>query len=241
MRLSNIANFLATEPDVHLATRYLALNACQSGFVCRIYIATLDRDLNLNHLSSFGFDQNFLEANQRFSLLTNPLLNEAINSEALVIAQRDENYYKRFSDLVAQENDHIWKSTVFLPLLPNFAAAISTQVVVEDDEESREYFGLLQSILNLYLQFSIHSQWSDSSAKKRTLNDISQKLTSRQANILEMIREGHTNGTIARKLGYSESLIRQETIVIYRKLGVDGRRELVRSHLFEESSNNKNA
>ncbi|MFM8844042.1 MAG: hypothetical protein ACKOFJ_07470 [Actinomycetota bacterium] len=43
---------------------------------------------------------------------------------------------------------------------------------------------------------------------------------------------------IARRMGYSESLIRQETIVIYRKLGVDGRRELVHKHLFDESANN---
>jgi DNA-binding NarL/FixJ family response regulator len=43
---------------------------------------------------------------------------------------------------------------------------------------------------------------------------------------LELIQEGKTNRTIALSMGYSESLIRQETMVIYRKLGIEGRRDL---------------
>jgi DNA-binding CsgD family transcriptional regulator len=41
-----------------------------------------------------------------------------------------------------------------------------------------------------------------------------------------MIKDGKTNAHIAAQLGYSESLVRQETIIIYRKLGVGGRKEL---------------
>lgn len=52
------------------------------------------------------------------------------------------------------------------------------------------------------------------------------ELTSRQARILELIKEDRTNASIATILGYSESLIRQETIIIYKKPGIDGRREL---------------
>ncbi|NCV35144.1 MAG: hypothetical protein EBW66_06130 [Actinobacteria bacterium] len=45
--------------------------------------------------------------------------------------------------------------------------------------------------------------------------------------ILKMIQSGDTNQIIAERMGYSESLIRQETILIYRKLGISGRRDLV--------------
>jgi DNA-binding CsgD family transcriptional regulator len=44
--------------------------------------------------------------------------------------------------------------------------------------------------------------------------------------MVEMIKEGRTSVSIAAILGYSESLIRQETIIIYRKLGISGRNEL---------------
>jgi len=43
---------------------------------------------------------------------------------------------------------------------------------------------------------------------------------------LVLIEDGNTNFAIAEKLGYSESLIRQESIAIYRKLGILGRRDL---------------
>ena len=50
-------------------------------------------------------------------------------------------------------------------------------------------------------------------------------LTERQELVLQMIADGRTNGDIADLLGYSESLIRQETIRIYAKLGCSGRAE----------------
>ncbi|NCX76645.1 MAG: LuxR family transcriptional regulator [Actinobacteria bacterium] len=52
------------------------------------------------------------------------------------------------------------------------------------------------------------------------------ELTERQSMILKMIQSGDTNQIIAERMGYSESLIRQETISIYRKLGISGRRDL---------------
>lgn len=52
-------------------------------------------------------------------------------------------------------------------------------------------------------------------------------LTSRQNTILQGIKHGDTNSTIALDIGYSESLIRQETIDIFKKLGVSGRKALI--------------
>lgn len=52
-------------------------------------------------------------------------------------------------------------------------------------------------------------------------------LTSRQEIILSEIRRGKTNETIALGLNFSSSLIRQETMEIYRKKGVSGRKELM--------------
>lgn len=54
------------------------------------------------------------------------------------------------------------------------------------------------------------------------------ELTERQRLILQMISDGRTNGDIADLLGYSESLIRQETIRIYARLKCSGRAEAIR-------------
>lgn len=54
-------------------------------------------------------------------------------------------------------------------------------------------------------------------------------LTSRQGEILRYMADGKTNAAIARIIGFSESTVRQETIDIYRKLGVNDRRNAVLS------------
>ena len=41
------------------------------------------------------------------------------------------------------------------------------------------------------------------------------------------IEKGMTNSEIAQEIGYSESLVRHETIEIYAKLNVSGRKELL--------------
>ena len=87
-----------------------------------------------------------------------------------------------------------------------------------------EYFETLRSILTFWE--AIYDSKITKESSKLVLRDKS--LTSRQESILKMINEGKTNALIASQLGYSESLIRQETIIIYRKLGVEGRRELKR-------------
>ncbi|MDP1720299.1 MAG: helix-turn-helix transcriptional regulator [Candidatus Nanopelagicaceae bacterium] len=56
-------------------------------------------------------------------------------------------------------------------------------------------------------------------------------LTGRQWEIVQLIRRGLTNAEIAIELNFSESLIRQETVHIYRKLGTTGRKELIQRDL----------
>lgn len=60
---------------------------------------------------------------------------------------------------------------------------------------------------------------------------ITVALTGRQWEIVQQIRRGLTNGEIATALNFSESLIRQETVQIYRKLGATGRKELIERDL----------
>jgi len=51
-------------------------------------------------------------------------------------------------------------------------------------------------------------------------------LTQRQTTILESLKNGMTNKEIAELIGYSESLVRHETMIIYKKLRVEGRHQL---------------
>lgn len=85
----------------------------------------------------------------------------------------------------------------------------------------------------------IYENHNSGRVSKTKENRMGAKLSERQELILEMIKDGMTNSSIANRMGYSESLIRQESMAIYQKLGVDGRRDLVRSDLLDESSDDE--
>jgi DNA-binding NarL/FixJ family response regulator len=83
-------------------------------------------------------------------------------------------------------------------------------------------------IQDIYHQPSDHhpilngSNHSNHSTNHNSQNG-SVELTDRQLEILRCISLGMTNSSIARKIGYSDSTVRQETIAIYRKLGARDR------------------
>jgi DNA-binding NarL/FixJ family response regulator len=59
------------------------------------------------------------------------------------------------------------------------------------------------------------------------IGDLSGKpLTERQKDILALIKKGMTNDEIAIEIGYSSSLVKQESMLIFSKLGISGRRDL---------------
>ena len=241
MRLSNIANYLAFELDLKTAVQHVALNGCKSGEPSRFYLARLNSDLTLDHIVSFGFTEEFLQANNEFSLLNNPYLNRAIHSNSISIKLRDAKFLEEFSEIATLEDSARWKSTVFLPLLPNYVATFSTQVIIEDSEENQEYFEMLRSLMALYLHSpDIQAATQTQRPTKVRDSEVGKKLTERQELILSMIKNGMTNNAIANRMGYSESLIRQETMSIYQKLGVDGRREIIKNDSLDENSNNEN-
>ena len=69
--------------------------------------------------------------------------------------------------------------------------------------------------------------WRMPGSSKQSRNEPTsiQDLTSRQLEVLALISDGLTNAEIARQVLLSESSVRQETIKIYRALGVSGRKE----------------
>lgn len=99
----------------------------------------------------------------------------------------------------------------------------------EDSDESKECLESIAILLNnaliRVLTQPTQLQISGRNNGKAHRESEQEYLTERQEVILRLIAEGRTNGDIAEILGYSESLIRQETIRIYALLGCNGRQE----------------
>jgi DNA-binding CsgD family transcriptional regulator len=99
----------------------------------------------------------------------------------------------------------------------------------DDSSESHECLESLSLLVNSALVRVLRERIPQDSLGrsngKAHSHIVQSHLTERQEVILRLISEGRTNADIAQLLGYSESLIRQETIRIYAHLGCDGRQE----------------
>jgi DNA-binding CsgD family transcriptional regulator len=128
-----------------------------------------------------------------------------------------------------------WESIVITPTKSGgYVFVFRLQVRLEITKSTRIYFEAIGNVLSFYPRdkwqgqsFTLESAGPNAEEKPASNDDLRyQPLTKRQRTILALIQEGLTNSQIAGEIGYSESLVRQETILIYSKLGVRGRVDL---------------
>jgi DNA-binding CsgD family transcriptional regulator len=118
------------------------------------------------------------------------------------------------------------KSLICVPLLRD-QLPVGVLCVVVDSKVNTLPFG--ESLIPILSKLGAFILATMSTQKGRTgnvdPNATGEDLTSRQIQILELMAEGLVNVEIAGQLLLSESTIRQETVRIYRALGVPNRAE----------------
>ena len=157
------------------------------------------------------------------------------NDRPLIATQSQITYYFEF-DIVNDMRNAC--TSCIIPINGNLLLVLSFEDKFEMLKEFEEYFECIQAILKLYLLLQ---------TKKFSQDFISgTKLSARQLLIHKMMVTGKTNRQIASELSYSISLIKQETMRIYVKLGIDGRneikrdRKIVTGNLTDEITGNTN-
>ena len=227
VNLKRICDHLAVEKNIDRAIQLIAINSCPSGNSSRLYIGRFYKELELFKFASFGFETQPGLINSYERKFLPQMMKDSIQLDSVKFIKHNSSYKELFFTATGLEDNQIWRKTVLIPLLPNYFATLSLQIEITDEVHNQEYFDALRSVINLYLALDSKVHHSPrENARIRKEKQSGPRLTERQELILELIQEGKTNATIASLMGYSESLIRQETMVIYRKLGVEGRKDL---------------
>jgi len=226
-QLRLIADGFSEAQSLESAIQGLALNVCFSGNTSRVFLGKFGQNLELMHELSFGFETEIINSHKYRDFLSSELLPLAITKSDVLIKEHNRDYLRSFEGHIGLKENSIWQSTVLMPLVPSFILALSVKVKLDQDKTTTDYFNAIFSIFNLFLRSNKSLPESEKEIGSRVRNrSESTELTERQNLILKMIQSGDTNQIIAARMGYSESLIRQETIAIYRKLGIAGRRDL---------------
>lgn len=157
----------------------------------------------------------------------------ALKTREVYVANREE-VLRDFQDYSPFDQRSPWIAIAVVPTLGRHVFVFRLQCPIRNKDSIALYFKAVGALLSFY-DFS-GSMTGTRLISKSKLNEslLGQALTSRQSEILELIIERKTNMQIANDLGYSESLIKQESMIIYAKLGVKGRQEIFHSENFEE-------
>ena len=132
-------------------------------------------------------------------------------------------------DLV-DENDSVTSILISIPILQGELFSTVTLLGMSRLPSSTvSLIKLLANILGIWFK-SLPKQHSISTKTLRA-SQVSM-LSKRQQEVFLLMRESQTNLTIAKSLGYSESLIKAESVKIFRALEITGRQDpLFRSEI----------
>ena len=232
-KLHSLTNFLAVSASTdNQICRFITLDSCADLFPTSCLLAKLQDDGEFNITGVFGFKSDIVEIFKNLSLVHESMIAEAVKSNRVHI----NGTLKELE--IHQKVDTTGKLEVtaaHMVILPisDFGVLLLFTSKEPDVDSSLEIF--LIAICAL-LALDRHKSAAQVVAATAIHQVVAGKLnlTTRQNTILEGIRLGHTNSTIALDIGYSESLIRQETMDIFKKLGVSGRKALISKFTDEE-------
>jgi DNA-binding CsgD family transcriptional regulator len=212
-----IIQIIATSPTLKDLTEFLGNRSCPSGEVSRTYFAKILNNNLLQVESSYGFKENECWSGKIFPCEISRPSGRAVIENQIIFEENSESYYEKYPSLKDEPIAHIWSSQVTIP--------INSEYVVRFDRyskfqvEDQLYYQNLQLLLRIY--------FSRIGKVALGIGDLSEKpLTARQSEILIQMKTGMTNDEIATAIGYSSSLVKQESMLIFSKLGISGRRDL---------------
>jgi len=228
-KIQIIAEFLAKSPHPDQVLDFLSVHISADQELAISYRGAVEPDGLIRTLNINGFSkhEHMSKATIKISDLR-PISNAARAQKA--VWAKFENVLDEFPDFVHFDSISPWKSMLALPVGLGRIYAFSFKTDLTTISGVDSYFEAIKSLLMVY-ESSLEIR-TLSSAKDLLATSELQPLTQRQEKILELLKAGKTNKNIANEIGYSESLVRHETMIIYKKMRVEGRHELRESLSF---------
>jgi len=225
--LSLIA-FLSERPTPDQVAQFLVLQSLRDFHPRAAVMCIFISDGSVLAVGSFGLPQEAILGVHHRSLWDNAPAINAIREGNPVIRNGPDGHKKGHATSKNFMDNEF--PNIAWPLIAGSQRVGSLQIHFTDYFDSD---GLSQSLedisglIALYLVFQNSNHGSSYLEHENSHQIGSGSLTSRQMQILKLLARGMTNPQISVRIGYSESTVRQETMAIYRHLGVNGRRAAV--------------
>ena len=222
-RIEKIADFLSKVPHPDQAIEFLSLNISPIDEVAVAYRGIIDPDGAIRCVNIKGFSKNEIITKTQFKLSDNRPISASARTQKLIWA-RFETVSQEFPDFYHFDRRTPWESQVSFPVGLTRVYSFSFPSDHSNHEGMNSYIESVASILKVYESVL---DFKNAIGSRNFIEESEvQPLSERQNRILELLKLGKTNKEIAEAIDYSESLVRHETMIIYKKLRVEGRHEL---------------
>jgi DNA-binding CsgD family transcriptional regulator len=230
-KISELSGFLSRSPrSYNEVAQFLTLRILDEYQPFCLYIAELIETGVLCPLGSFGYESKDIVNFQEVSLQEKTPMTLAVSSSQVVIVPNKEEDLAKFTVLEVMESNPNWSTLISVPAYPNGGFTFLSSIPFKNGELDRLFLTAVGSLVGLYGQ-SIPPALVDAARIATEQSNLEGfPLTQRQLVIAGMLERGFTNFEIAQEIGFSESLIRQESVAIYQKLNVSGRKAMQAIH-----------
>lgn len=222
---------LAEAEDADEFCKSMALNVLSNFGVIATYVARLDSDNRISMIGSFGYSRQRVENTGRPSIWENMSITETIRTGKVLIYETWDDYISKYPG-----KEHLaspGQSFVCVPMKYRGSSAGGFGVTFRNPLKGAGIDARLWEALSKAGEVFLSKTWEDE--LKRTpvpINDYGEdarfaagSLSDRERGVLELLAKDMTNQQIAKVLNFSLSTIKQDTIRIFKVLGVRTREE----------------
>ena len=220
--LTELQTFLASSnPNAEEICSFLVLRTFRFWNGERAFITFLEHDGNFRRFDYFGLPDEAMRNLGEIKLTDNTPMAEAVRTVDVVVAGQEDigTKWKKESLL-----PHDWNNRTLVDapmVIKGVPRGVVGLVLATRLEKNKEFLSFVRAVSSAVVLHCVNALGLKPARSRSRDFDLS----SRQLKILHLMTQGLTNAAIASKLGFSESLIRQETVKIYRELEVANRQE----------------
>lgn len=226
-RVHSLVDFLRVgSPPLDSICKFLVLDTLYELSATSLLLAIVRSDGTIYKPADFGFDPAIMSNLAPRSVMLDTKMNSALRTGTIVDCGNYEEFDFATPDYGPKMFPNGFSSSFAFPI-PDVGIGLTfSSDRVKLTPATRQFLEAIGGVLSMRLsQPEYREKLGYLSNSKNQIVEFA--LTPRQWIILGAIRRGTTNVAIAKELEFSESLIRQETVQIYRKMGVNGRKELL--------------
>jgi DNA-binding CsgD family transcriptional regulator len=224
--ISQLTNFISiSKRSADDLCKYLVVNTLRNFSPRAIYVGQIDNEGNLVLKASFGFITGYLEQFRKLPLNVNIPVIKAVRTDEIIHIESREDFFHDYPEVTSLGTiDDDWSSAFAVPIQSTGAYFLVLRKNSTIDASAKCFLTAIANLIALSLNDTVPVLKS-----KADHFSEGKALTPRQEIIKGLLAKGYTNAHIAKEIGYSESLVRQETIAIYAALRISGRDELIKA------------